>query len=70
MQLGTFMPAECTTSLLILQDRDMNLQRIERELVELPVERAAVRKKVEDLETQIEAGKQRVREVEVHGKSL
>ena len=30
MQLATFMPAECTTSLLILQDRDMNLQRIER----------------------------------------
>ena len=36
----------------------------------MPVERAAVRKKVEDLETQIEAGKQRVREIEVHGKSL
>ena len=70
MQLGTYMPAECTTSLLILQDRDMNLQRIERELVELPLERAATRKKIEDLEAQIEAGKQKVRGVEVHGKAL
>ena len=64
------MPAECTTSLLILQDRDMNLQRIERELVELPIERAALRKRIEDLKAQIEAGKQQVREVEVHGKAL
>ena len=70
MQLGTFMPAECTTSLLILHDRDMNLQRIERELVELPIERAALRKRIEDLKAQIEAGKQQVREVEVHGKAL
>jgi len=48
----------------------MNLQRIERELVELPIERAALRKRIEDLKAQIEAGKQQVREVEVHGKAL
>lgn len=64
------MPAECTTSLLILQDRDMNLQRIERDLADLPIEREATRKKIEALEALIQAGKQRVREVEVHGKAV
>lgn len=70
MQSVTFMPADCTTSLLILQDRDMNLQRIERELADLPIERGATREKIEALEAQIAAGKQRVREIEVHGKAL
>ncbi len=48
----------------------MNLQRIVRELGDLPVEREATRKKIEALEAQIQAGKQRVREVEVHGKAV
>jgi uncharacterized protein len=48
----------------------MNLRRIERELTELPLERAATRKKIETLNAQIQAGIQKVREIEVHGKLL
>lgn len=64
------MPADCTTSLLILQDRDMNLQRIERDLAALPLERESTRQKIATLEERIEAGRQRIKEVEAHGKTL
>ena len=64
------MATDCTTSLLILQDRDMNLQRIERDLANLPLERASTQQKIADLEAEIEAGKQRVKELEVRGKLI
>lgn len=62
------MASDCTTSLLILQDRDMNLQRIERELAHLPTERIETQKKIDDLKAEIAAGKQRVKELEVRSK--
>jgi len=46
----------------------MNLQRIERELADLPTERIATQKKIDDLNAEIEAGKQRVKELEVRSK--
>ncbi len=64
------MATDCTTSLLILQDRDMNLQRIERELASLPDERASTQKKIDDLKAEIEAGRQAVKELEVKGKLI
>lgn len=64
------MATDCTTSLLILQDRDMNLQRIDRDLAHLPVEKASTQKKIADLEAEIAAGKQLVKELEVRGKMI
>lgn len=48
----------------------MNVQRIERELAELPVERAATEKKIAGMKDAIEAGRQSVKELEVKGKSI
>lgn len=48
----------------------MNLQRIERDLAYLPKERASTQKKIADLEAEIAAGKQLVKELEVRGKSI
>ena len=59
-----------TTSLLILQDREMNLERIERSLESLPRERESIQKKIAAFESEIEAGKQRIKEMEVRGKAI
>jgi len=64
------MPADCNTSLLILQDRDMNLQRIERDLAALPTERESTKTKIANWEQQIEEGRQKIKEIEAHGKTL
>ncbi len=64
------MTTDCNTSLLVLQDRDMNVQRIERSLAELPNERATTQGKIDGYTAEIEAGRQRVKEMEVRGKSI
>lgn len=48
----------------------MNLQRIERELADLPNERASTQKKIADLEAEIEDGRRRLKELEVRGKLI
>ena len=50
-----------TTSLLILQDREMNLERIERSLESLPRERESIQKKIAAFDSEIEEGKQRIK---------
>jgi len=59
-----------TTSLLILQDREMNLDRIERSLDALPRERESIQNKIAGFQADIEAGKQRIKEMEVRGKAI
>ena len=59
-----------TTSLLILQDREMNLERIERSLESLPRERESIQKKIAAFDSEIEEGKQRIKEMEVRGKAM
>ncbi len=66
----SFMGDNGTTSLLILQDREMNLERIERSLESLPRERESIQKKIAAFESEIEAGKQRIKEMEVRGKAI
>ena len=48
----------------------MNLQRIERDLAALPTERELTRKKIASWEQQIEDGRQKIKEMEAHGKTL
>ena len=44
------------TSLLILQDREMNLERIERSLESLPRERESIQKNIAAFDSEIEEG--------------
>ncbi|MDQ8201651.1 C4-type zinc ribbon domain-containing protein [Pelagicoccus sp. SDUM812003] len=56
--------------MLILQDRDMKLQQVEDALKNLPVEQRDCQARIETLKAAIEAGRQRIRELETKGKSI
>ena len=64
------MGAAIQSSLLILQDRDMRVQRIEADLARLPSEREQTRKKISNCEASIEEGRQRIKELEVQSKAV
>ncbi len=64
------MGAAIQSNLLILQDRDMKVQRIESELARLPIERESTKKKIASHEASIEEGRQRVKDLEVQSKTI
>ncbi len=51
--------------LLIVQDRDMSLQKIERELDRIPLERASIEKSIQNEEANIEEARRSLKEKEV-----
>jgi len=58
------------SQLLILQDRDMKVRQIEDQLAGLPAEKETTAKAVSDLEAQIVAGKNHLKELEASGKAV
>ncbi|MGB0416511.1 MAG: zinc ribbon domain-containing protein [Coraliomargarita sp.] len=59
------MPDPQIEKLLIVQDRDITLQKIEQELSRLPKERAALDAKIQEEEANVEAARQSLKEKEV-----
>lgn len=61
------MVSESLTKMLILQDRDMKLQEVEGALKSIPLERKAGQGRIAGLNGQIEATRQRIKELEARG---
>lgn len=59
------MPDPQIEKLLILQDRDITLQRIEKELLRVPRERSLIESEIATERTKIEAAHQTIKELEV-----
>src|SRR5688500_19131346 len=57
-------------NLLILQDRDRKIMRIEAELANLAPERVALEQRAQKAQTQAEAGKQKAKQLESDRKKL
>ena len=57
-------------NLLILQDRDRKIMRIETELANLGPERAALEQRAQRAQTQAEAGKHKAKQLESDRKKL
>ena len=64
------MPNELITQLLILQDRDMKVRQIEDQLASLPEEKEATKSGIAGLKSQIESGRNRLKELEASGKAI
>ena len=64
------MPDPQIEKLLIVQDRDITLQKIEQELSRLPIERSALDAKIKQEETNIEDARQALRDKEVQRNEL
>jgi predicted nucleic acid-binding Zn-ribbon protein len=56
--------------LLIVQDRDIALQKIEQELARIPIEHASIKKAIEEEKQNIEAASHALKEKEVERKEL
>jgi uncharacterized protein len=57
-------------SLLILQDRDRKIMRVEAELANIAPEKAAIERKSKEAQTHLEAAKLRVKQLETERKQL
>ncbi|MDQ8186111.1 C4-type zinc ribbon domain-containing protein [Pelagicoccus sp. SDUM812002] len=64
------MVSDALTKMLILQDRDMKLQQVEDALQTIPLERKAAEAKIASLKADIEAARQRIKELETKGKGI
>ncbi len=64
------MVSDALTRMLILQDRDMKLQQVEADLVSIPKERRACEARIATLQAEIEASRQRIKELETKGRSI
>lgn len=61
---------EAIEKLLILQDRDLKIERLENELEQIPAQRAALQGKTSSSRAALEAAKKRVMEIESRRKEL
>ena len=61
---------EAIEKLLILQDRDRNIRRLQAELANIEPERQTLKVKFATAQTQLEAGKQHVKQIESDRKQL
>jgi predicted nucleic acid-binding Zn-ribbon protein len=61
---------EIIERLLVLQDRDRQLGRIQTELAHIEPERQGLKRKAADAQTSLERARQKVRELEAHRKEL
>lgn len=61
---------EAIEKLLILQDRDLKIERLENELEQIPAQRAALQGKTSSSQAALEAAKKRVMEIESRRKEL
>ncbi|HAV62253.1 MAG TPA: hypothetical protein DCY13_07785 [Verrucomicrobiales bacterium] len=61
---------EAIENLLILQDRDLRIERLEEELEQIPAKRAALKDKTSSSQAALDAAKRRVMEIESRRKEL
>lgn len=64
------MVSDALTKMLILQDRDMKLQQVEDLLRTIPLERKASQARIVQMNADIEAARQRIKELETRGKTI
>ncbi|WP_456238701.1 zinc ribbon domain-containing protein [Pelagicoccus mobilis] len=64
------MVSEALTKMLILQDRDMKLQQVEDALQTIPKDRQAAEAKIAKINADIEAARQRIKELETRSKTI
>lgn len=64
------MVSDALTKMLILQDRDMKLQQVEDALQTIPQERRASQARIEQIKADLEAARQRIKELETKGKGF
>lgn len=64
------MVSEALTKMLILQDRDMKLQQVEDALQTIPKDRQAAEARIAKIKSDIEAARQRIKELETKGKTI
>src|SRR5579862_1075617 len=61
---------ETIEKLLVLQDRDRKINRVQQELAHIPPERESLRSKAASTQTQLDAAKTRVKHIESERKRL
>ena len=61
---------EAIEKLLILQDRDLRIERMEEELEQIPLKRSALQGKTSSSQAALEAARKRVMEIESRRKEL